>query len=139
MKIAKLSAAAFTLGLLLLGFCPAVLQGQQPVSKEKVIGTWDIEILTEGQSYYLTMVLSENEGRFEGKISEQNGFFTDVPLTALDYDGQILTFEFNSPTPPDGMQRQILCEFNWAGENLEGTVTVPDLAMTVPAKAVKKV
>ncbi|OGD26533.1 MAG: hypothetical protein A2Y56_06240 [Candidatus Aminicenantes bacterium RBG_13_63_10] len=138
MRKAYLGLAAITLGLFLLGLCPAVLRGQEPVSKEKVVGTWDVEILAEGQSFYLVMILTENQGQLEGKVSEQSGFFSDVPLASIDYNGQTLSFEFNSPTPPDGMPRQIIGEFNWAAENLEGTVSVPDLAMTIPAKAVKK-
>jgi len=138
MKKSHLGPVAFALGLLLLALSPAALSAQEPVSKEKVVGTWDVEILAEGQSFYLVLVLTETEGLFGGKVSEQSGFFSDVPLASLEYDGQTLTFEFNSPTPPDGMPRQVLCEFTWADADLEGTVTVPDLAMTIPAKAAKK-
>jgi hypothetical protein len=139
MKLSKIGAPALlviTLAIIVLAAGP--LGAQEAVSKAKVLGGWDVEVTAEGQSYYLTMTLTEEEGAFAGTISEQNGMFTDAPMSSLDYDGQTLSFEFNSPTPPDGMTRLLQVSMAWAGDALEGSVTIPDLGMTVPAKAFKK-
>ncbi len=131
-KFKAIAAALMMAGCLVLG-----LSGQQ-VDNSKLVATWDVEVTAEGQSYYLTMVLTETNGALGGTVSEQNGIFTDVALSSLNYDGQNLTFEFNSPTPPDGMQRLLQVSFSWAGDALDGSVTIPDLGMTVPAKATKR-
>jgi hypothetical protein len=139
MMIKKAGAAALLVGLVLFGFVSVGLGGQdEQASKAKVLGSWDVEVSAEGQSYFLTMVLGEKDGQLAGTVSEQNGAFTDVALSSLSYDGTTLTFEFNSPTPPDGVERLVQATFSWAGDALEGSVTVPDLGVTVPAKAAKK-
>lgn len=137
MKVKRLGAAALMISIIFFGLGFAGLRGQEP-SRAKVLGTWDVEVTAEGQSYFLTMVLNEADGQFTGKVSEQNGVFTDVALSSLSYDGTALTFEFNCPTPPDGAERLVQATFGWTGEALEGSVTIPDLGMTVPAKAAKK-
>jgi hypothetical protein len=139
MKTTKLWAAALILGLTLLGLSPAAVRAQQPVSNAKIIGTWIIEIVDEGQSYYLTLVLSENQGRLEGKISEQSGMFTDAVLSSINFDGENLSFEFTGPTPPDGMQRLIQTVLKLNGDVMEGSVTIPDLGIAAEAKATKRV
>jgi hypothetical protein len=138
MKSAKLGAAALILGLTLFGVCPAAARGQQPVSNAKIIGTWDVEIMAEGQSYYLTLVLNENQGQLEGKISEQSGMFTDAGLSSITFDGENLSFEFTGPTPPDGMQRLIQTALKLNGDVMEGSVTIPDLGIAAQAKATKR-
>ncbi len=138
MKTTKLWAAALILGLTLLGLSPAAVRAQQPVSNAKIIGTWIIEIVDEGQSYYLTLVLSENQGRLEGQISEQSGMFTDAVLSSINFDGENLSFEFTGPTPPDGMQRLIQTVLKLNGDAMEGSVTIPDLGIAAEAKATKR-
>jgi hypothetical protein len=138
MKTAKLWAVALALGLALLGSSPAAMHAQQPVSNAKIIGTWDVEIMDEGQSYYLTLVLSENQGTLEGRISEQSGMFTDAVLSSIDFDGENLSFEFTGPTPPDGMQRLIQTALKLNGNLMEGSVTIPDLGIAAQAKATKR-
>lgn len=138
MKRRALAIAVLALaGAFLIGLEAPALKAQQ-VDKTKVLGTWDVEVTAEGQSYYLIMVLTQAEGTLAGTISEQNGIFTDVALSSLAYDGQTLGFEFNSPTPPDGVQRLLQVSLAWSGDALEGQVTIPDLGMTVPAKAAKR-
>jgi hypothetical protein len=138
MKTTKLWAAALILGLTLLGVCPAAARGQQPVSNAKIIGTWDVEVMAQGQSYYLILVLSENQGELEGKISEQGGMFTDAVLSSIKFDGENLSFEFTGPTPPDGVQRLIQTTLALNGDVMEGSVTVPDLGIAAQAKATKR-
>lgn len=138
MKTTKLWAAALILDLTLLGLSPAALRAQQPVSNAKIIGTWDVEIMAEGQSYYLTLVLSENQGQLEGKISEQSGMFTDAVLSSINFDAENLSFEFTGPTPPDGMQRVIQTALKLNGDVMEGSVTIPDLGIAAQAKATKR-
>jgi len=137
MKITRRGVAVLIVGLVLFGLGAAGLRGQES-AKAKVLGTWDVEVTADGQSYLLTMVLNEANDQLTGTMSEQNGVFTDVALSSLSYDGTTLTFEFNSPTPPDGTERLVQATFSWAGDGLEGSVTVPDLGVTAPAKANKK-
>jgi len=138
MKANRTWTAVLILGLLALSLNPSVLRSEPAVSNAKLLGSWDVEVMADGQSYYLIMVLTENQNKLEGKISEQNGFFTDVALDTIAYDGQSLTFNFIGPTPPDGVARLIQCELKWAGDNLEGTLVIPDLNIAAPTKAVKK-
>ncbi len=133
MKLSKI-----VIGLAVIALVAGSLAGQEAASKAKVLGAWDVEVTAEGQTYYLSMKLVEENGAFSGTISEQNGMFTDSPLSSLAYDGTTLSFEFNSPTPPDGMTRLLQVSMTWAGDALEGSVTIPDLGMTIPAKATKK-
>lgn len=138
MKTTKLGAVALILGLTLFGLSPAAVRAQQTVSNAKIIGTWDMEIMAEGQSYYLTLVLNENQGQLEGKISEQSGMFTDAVLSSIIFDGENLSFEFTGPTPPDGMQRLIQTALKLNGDVMEGSVTIPDLGIAAQAKATKR-
>lgn len=138
MKINKLAAAAFMISLVFFGLEAAALRGQEGASKDKVLGIWDVEVTADDQSYFLTMVLNEKDGQLAGTISEQNGVFSDVALSSLNYDGKTLTFEFTCPTPPDGMQRLLQVTFAWDNAALDGSITIPDLGMMVPAKAAKK-
>jgi hypothetical protein len=145
MNTRKLWILALILGLSVLTLNPAALRAQQqsvepkqPVSNDKVIGTWDVEVLAEGQSYFLTMVLTQSQGQLEGKVSEQNGMFTDAVLSSLTFDGESLAFEFTGPTPPDGMPRLIQTALKVSGDTMEGSVTIPDLGVYAQAKAAKK-
>jgi hypothetical protein len=134
----RLRIFSFVLSLALLGLGTALAQERSADPQAAVVGTWDIEISADGQSYYLTMVLSEEGGQLSGLISEQGGLFSDLVLSSLTYDGETLAFEFTCPTPPDGMERLVQTQLSGSGETLEGYVNIPDLGVTAPAKAVKK-
>lgn len=104
-------------------------QFSQAQEKSKLVGDWQMVIEAEGQYFYLLLSLKETEGRLEGTISEVNGFFSNVPLTNLKLEGDKLSFDFNAPTPPDGLSRLITAELKIAAdyEKMEGTLYVPDL------------
>jgi hypothetical protein len=96
----------------------------------KVLGKWDLEIDAGGEYYYLTMIISEAEGELRGNISEVSGYFNELPLEDILLEGSTLTMKFTSPTPPDGLEREILCSYEVGDDVLEGTVTVEELGLT---------
>jgi hypothetical protein len=116
--------------------------GQNPpqakVDYNKVVGNWSLEVNAGSEFYYLPLVLKVTEGKLEGTLSETNGFFKDVPLTAVEFDGQLLKFEAKTPTPPDGAERTIKFELKLAADKLEGQVIITDLGMSVPVTGAKK-
>lgn len=116
--------------------------GQNPpqakVDYNKVAGHWSLEVNAGSEFYYLPLVLKVTEGKLEGTLSETNGFFKDVPLTAVEFDGELLKFEAKTPTPPDGAERSIKFELKLAAEKLEGQVIITDLGMSVPVTGAKK-
>jgi hypothetical protein len=111
---------------------------QENVDNSGVLGKWKIEIYADGQYYYLTMELTEAEGKLEGTVSESQGTFTDRALENEAFDGTTLSFEFNSPTPPDGLERLLRAEFKLLEGKLDGTITVPAMGVTVRATAAKE-
>jgi hypothetical protein len=111
---------------------------QEKVDYSAVLGKWKIEVDADGQYYYLTMELKQGSGKLEGTVSEAQGAFTDKPLENLAFDGTLLSFEFNSPTPPDGLERLIKAEFKLAEGKLDGTVNIPSMGVSVRATATKE-
>lgn len=111
-----------------------------PQEISKLIGDWQMVIEAEGQYFYLLISFKETEGRLEGTISEVNGFFSNVPLTNLKLEGEKLSFDFNAPTPPDGLSRLITAELKLAPdyEKMEGTLYVPDLDILASATVTRK-
>jgi len=101
----------------------------------KVIGDWEIELDAEGEYFYLSMTVKEEEGKLASSISEASGFFVDVPLTDIVYDGENFNFQFSAPTPPDGMERIIKGEFKVGTDQMEGLIIVDDLGLSAPAMA----
>lgn len=101
----------------------------------KVVGEWDIELDAEGEYYYLSMSIKEEEGKLVGTISEASGFFIDVPMTDIVYDGENFNFQFTAPTPPDGMDRIVKGEFKVGTDQMEGLIIVDDLGISAPAIA----
>ncbi len=99
----------------------------------KVIGDWEIELDAEGEYFYLSMAVKEEEGKLAGTISEASGFFVDVPITDIIYDGDNFNFLFTAPTPPDGMERIIKGEFMVQTDKMEGFIIVDDLGISAPA------
>lgn len=108
------------------------------IDLSKVTGTWEIELDAEGESYFLTMTLKAVEEKLSGTISEATGFFSDVELENLKYDGTRLSFIFTAPTPPDGMDREIEGDFAVGDNKLEGYINVDDLGLSAPAVGIKK-
>lgn len=101
----------------------------------KVLGDWEIELDAEGEYYYLSMTVKEEEGKLAGTISEASGFFVDVPLMDIVYDGENFNFQFTAPTPPDGMERIIKGEYKVQTDKMEGLIIVDDLGLSAPSTA----
>ncbi len=111
---------------------------QEKADHSSVLGKWKIEVNADGQYYYLTMELKDVSGKMEGTVSEAQGTFTDKPLEELSFDGTTLSFAFNSPTPPDGLERLVKAEFKVVEGKLDGTMTVPSMGVSVRATATKE-
>jgi len=111
---------------------------QEKVDNSAILGVWKIEVDADGQYYYLIMQLKEASGKLEGTVSESEGTFTDRELENEAFDGTSLSFEFNSPTPPDGLERLVKAEFKLVEGKLDGTIAVPAMGVTVRATATKE-
>jgi hypothetical protein len=120
-------------------FSLSFLLSQQAPDYGKITGEWQIEISADGEYYYLSMKIEKAETGLKGTISESTGGFTDVPLANIKFDGQTLSFEFTSATPPDGNERLVKVEFKVGDNKLEGTLTVEDLGISGSATATRKV
>lgn len=104
----------------------------------KILGEWEIEIDAEGEYYYLTMKIEKSDGEPKGTVSEQTGFFEDVPISEIEYDGKKFYFKFTAATPPDGAERVIAAEFEVGDGKLEGYISIDDLGMIAEATATRK-
>ncbi len=104
----------------------------------KIAGAWQVEIDADGTYYYLSLNILDNAGTLEGTVSEASGLFRDMPLADVLFDGEKLTFKFNSATPPDGATREVGAEFKLVQGALDGIVRVVDLAVAVPAKGTRE-
>jgi hypothetical protein len=111
---------------------------QEKPDLSKVTGTWKIEIAAGNDYYYLTMALKEEAGSLSGTVSESMGLFNDVQLADILFDGTNLSFTFNSPTPPDGLERLVKAEFKLIEGGLDGLMIVPSIDASAPAKATKE-
>jgi len=133
-----------TLFLILLGICvlsitsASGLAGLKSADQAKLAGTWEMEIDAEGEYFYLTMVIEESDGILSGKISEESGFFTDVVIEKIKFNGQTLTFQFDAPTPPDGEERTLIAELIFSGDICKGTISIEDLGMIVDVSGKKE-
>jgi hypothetical protein len=128
--------------LMIVGGTPLLSQEAQPAQQpapDKILGAWSLEINAESQYYYVNVVLALTENVLTGTASEPSGFFTDVPLSDVAFDGTTLKFGFQSPTPPDGLERAVSVELK-IGEDktMEGTLVVPDLNIITTVKATKQ-
>jgi len=104
----------------------------------KILGKWKIEINADGEYYYLTLNLRSLNGTLEGTISESMGYFTDVPVSEVVFDGENLKFEFTSPTPPDGVERLVSAEFKVGVDVMDGVVNVVELGVSATATATRE-
>jgi hypothetical protein len=124
--------------LLILGLSFSVLFSQEKLSPEKVVGEWNVEIDAGGEFYYLNMTIEKANGGLRGTINEESGYFQNLALSNIEFDGAILKFEFTAPTPPDGYERLVKTEFKVGENRLEGYVSIEDLGLTASAVATRK-
>jgi hypothetical protein len=115
------------------GIAPA----QEKADTAKVVGTWTIDVYAGEATYTLSLEVTAADGQLAGKISESMGAFSDVDVSDVFYDGATFRFSFISPTPPDGASRTVKAEFKVGVDKMDGTISVPDLDMTVEAKATR--
>ena len=116
----------------------ASAQTAPKVDYGKVLGTWTLTVSAGEENYYLSLELKMTEGKLGGFLSEQNGLFTNTPVSAAEFDGQTLKFESKTPTPPDGMERVIKTEAKLVDGKLEGMLTVPELGVAAGVAGVRK-
>jgi hypothetical protein len=129
-------AALVLLGAIVLAV-PA--QNQNKTDNDKIVGIWALEVNADGEYYFLTLELKVTDDKLAGGLSEQNGMFTNVPLTNIEFDGQTLKFDCKVPTPPDGSERVTKTEMKLADNNkLEGTITVEEMGLSAPITGTKK-
>ena len=102
----------------------------QSLKPENLVGRWDVEISVDSQYFYMTLVLELVEGKLAGKVSEANGFFTDVPCQNLVIDGKKFTCETNIPTPPDGAVRTWTIAVEVDGETFTGSISNAELQIS---------
>jgi hypothetical protein len=127
---------------LLVGFGLALPQ-QNPSpkpDKAKILGEWNLEIDAGGMIINLTMVIGEAEGKLSGKVSEQNGMFTDAALSNIEYTGPELSGEISVPSPPDDTVKVWAIKLNVGEDTVEGTIANADTGMSaaIAGKRVKK-
>jgi len=134
----KKTSFLFVLGVavfvvLVAGAAPA----QEKPDFSKVVGSWKVEVYAGSSTYYVDLVVVDNLGQLEGKVSESMGSFTDIATSELFYDSVTFRFEFVAPTPPDGMTRTVKADFKVAEDTMEGVIAVPDLDVIADAKATR--
>jgi len=110
---------------------------QEKADASKIVGTWTIDVYAGEANYTLSLAVTETDGQLAGKISESMGSFSDVAVSDVFYDGDTFRFSFSSPTPPDGASRTVKAEFKVGVDKMDGMLSVPDLEVTVEAKATR--
>ena len=114
-------------------------QPSPQVPPDKILGVWNLEITAESQLFYVNITLQLTEAVLTGAASEPSGYFTDVPLSDLAFDGATLKFGFTSPTPPDGLERALSLELKVVDDRtMDGTLLVPDLNVSATVRAAKQ-
>jgi hypothetical protein len=130
--------------LLMLFAAGAVFAGAQDVKPapqakaDAILGEWVLTIDAGGEYYYVSMTLALAEGKLTGKISESSGFFTDIPLTDISWEGTTLKSKAIAPTPPDGAERLLETELKLAEGKWAGMMNIPDLGMAAAVTGVRK-
>jgi hypothetical protein len=132
------SRIVFLLGLVAVAAWTVQAQTPAKVDYAKVLGPWSLEINAGDQYYYLTLVLKMDQGKFTGALSEQNGIFTNVPLTSAEFDGETLKFECKVTTPPDGAERVTKSEAKLVDNKLLGVITIVEFGMSATYAGTKK-
>jgi hypothetical protein len=133
-SLSRLIPAALAL-ILALGL---PLAAQTKPAPDNLVGAWALEVNAGGENYYLTLVFKVSDGKLEGGLSEQSGMFTNVPLTAIEWDGSLLKFACKIATPPDGTELGTKSEMKLTDGKLVGTITIEDMGMTASMTATKK-
>ena len=127
---AMIVAAVFILAV-------AGASAQEKADHSKVVGTWTVDVYAGETTYTLSLTVTAAEGQLAGRISESMGAFSDVALSDILYDGDNFSFGFIAPTPPDGSSRMVKAEFKVGADEMNGTLTVPDIEATVEARATR--
>jgi hypothetical protein len=120
-------------------FCCSFLEGQDQLDLKKILGDWNMEVDAGGEFYYLSFTIEKTDGELSGKISESSGFFSDIPLENIEFDGTNLSFEMTIPTPPEGYENLVKAELELVEERLEGMLTVESLGASASVVAVKQI
>lgn len=127
------------IGIIWTGFCAMIpMNAQEPENYGKILGSWDMEVDAGGESFYLTFAIEKTDEGLKGSISESSGFFSDVPLENIEFEGTNLRFEMNIPTPPDGYENLVKTDLELIEGKLEGTLTVESMGVSASATATKK-
>jgi hypothetical protein len=139
----KRTVVALILALALLAGLSVALPQQAAAPKpdrSKILGTWSLDINADGSTVTLNLVLEEAEGKLAGKISEATGMFTDAPLSNIEYDGQVLSYDIIVPSPPDGSAKTWRTELKVGEDTVEGGIANNDfgISATITGKRAKK-
>lgn len=128
--------AAFLL-LTAVGHSFLLAQEKANIGPEALVGKWELVVEAEGMVITLLLHLSLENGLLSGKMSDQYGTFSDVPLTELKLENDILKFVLTVASPPDGLVRPWTFELKFKGEETEGAVYSSELGITVPVRGRK--
>ncbi|MGB9835632.1 MAG: hypothetical protein ACPLRX_02695 [Candidatus Saccharicenans sp.] len=112
-------------------------QTQAPVKPEALVGKWELVIEAEGMVINLVMQLNLENGTLAGKMTDQYGSFSDVPLTEVRLENDTLTFILTVASPPDGLVRPWTFELEFKEEEMEGQVYNSELGISVPVRGKK--
>lgn len=137
--IAKKIFAILAIGIILTVFSATRhVNGQEKEDYSKILGNWDMEVDAGGEYFYLSFTIEKTGEGLKGSISESSGFFSDVTLENIRFDGTTLTFEMEIPTPPDGYENMVKADLELIEGKLKGTLTVESLGISAAATAAKK-
>jgi hypothetical protein len=137
--IKKSYLTILVIAIIWIGFCASFhLNSQDTVDYGKILGDWEMEVDVGGEFYYLSFSIEKTDEGFKGSVSESSGFFSDVPLENIEFDGTHLSFETNIPTPPDGYENFVKAELKLVEGKLEGNLSVESLGISASATATKK-
>ncbi len=138
MKVTNIFAV-LAIGILWVVLCTTNhISGQERVDYDKILGAWEMEVDSGGEFFYLSFSIEKTEEGLKGSISESSGFFSDIPLENIEFNGTNLSFEMNIPTPPDGYENLVKADFEFIEGKLEGTLSVESLGASASATATKK-
>jgi hypothetical protein len=138
MKVAAKIGLMMMLTAVLAVGAPIQNPPKPKVDYTPLVGQWALQIDAGGEYYFLVLELKLNAGKLEGQLSEQNGLFTNAPLSNIEFDGEALKFDAKTPTPPDGAERLLKTEVKLVADKLEGMITIVEMNLSVPLTGTKK-